>query len=210
MATETCESLEFELIDFDETKKQVIKEANQFTRSSCDGLKINENINFIEFKSFKITKEEKNRYRNTPKKYYLVVDVDLSINSKERFMSQLNALAQIPNSLIEKPKLIDLSVIELDKLYSIPRLSFLLQLPEKTIKKWTYGENPDRLFRRLLIDNKAYILGRDLANFWYTHFIKGNETAPQQTPIENIPPQPILKPHPPQVFDPDEKADTSF
>lgn len=170
-----CESEEFKLIDFDETKKQVIEEANQSTRASCDGLEISENINFIEFKGFKnvkkkfnekknlqekedkfiskidedlinkiedslwilefilnhkcfrITKEEKKAYRNTPKKYYLVVDIDLSKNSKERLFTQLNALATIPNSLydnliisvksifeeiernikIEKPKLID-------------------------------------------------------------------------------------------------------
>lgn len=55
-----CESEEFELIDFDETKKRVVDEANQSTRSSCDGLEIGENINFIEFKSFKNRKTKVN------------------------------------------------------------------------------------------------------------------------------------------------------
>jgi len=54
----TCICQEFKLIDFDETKKIVINEANQVNRSSCDGLYLDDSINFVEFKSFKKVKEQ--------------------------------------------------------------------------------------------------------------------------------------------------------
>ena len=54
----SCFCEDIKLIDFDETKKIVVEEANQSNRSSCDGLHINSSINFIEFKSFKKVKEQ--------------------------------------------------------------------------------------------------------------------------------------------------------
>jgi hypothetical protein len=58
VSDDTCLDNECKLIDFDETKKIVIEEAHQSSRSSCDGLHLNDNINFIEFKSFKKVKEQ--------------------------------------------------------------------------------------------------------------------------------------------------------
>jgi len=61
ISDDTCICQEFELIDFDETKKLVINEANQANRSSCDGLHLDDSVNFIEFKSFKKVKEQQHR-----------------------------------------------------------------------------------------------------------------------------------------------------
>ena len=58
VSDDTCICQEFKLIDFDETKKIVINEANQSNRSSCDGLHLDDSVNFIEFKSFKKVKEQ--------------------------------------------------------------------------------------------------------------------------------------------------------
>ncbi|MEA3354319.1 MAG: hypothetical protein U9Q33_10940 [Campylobacterota bacterium] len=57
-----CEG-ENKLIDYDKVKEIIIEEANQQTRSSCDGLKIDTEINFFEFKSLKKTLEHNNELK---------------------------------------------------------------------------------------------------------------------------------------------------
>ncbi len=47
----SCCNLDYEIVDFDETKKIICSEANQATRKSCDGLCLNKSVDFIEFKS---------------------------------------------------------------------------------------------------------------------------------------------------------------
>ena len=64
----SCFCEDIKLIDFDETKKIVVEEANQSNRSSCDGLHINSSINFIEFKSFKKVKEQYHKKEDLNKK----------------------------------------------------------------------------------------------------------------------------------------------
>ena len=61
-----CNDLEFEIIDFDRTKDIVCNEANQVSRKSCDGLYLNESIDFIEFKSLNnfFNKEFKYKLKN--------------------------------------------------------------------------------------------------------------------------------------------------
>jgi len=148
VSDETCFCNDLQLIDFDKTKQKIIEEANQNTRTSCDGLNLSKSIDFIEFKSFKdvkrkfynnedikrkerrflnatktslpdkiassiwlfqyilghknflATKQEKELYRNTPKNYFLVVDIDLTQNSKESLIAKLNGLA-LPSSLYD-------------------------------------------------------------------------------------------------------------
>jgi len=53
VSDKTCCDNGVEYIDFDETKKIVVKETSQDNRASCDALLINDSFNFIEFKSFK-------------------------------------------------------------------------------------------------------------------------------------------------------------
>ena len=62
----SCCDLEFEIIDFDETKEIVCNEANQVYRKSCDGLCLKDSIDFIEFKSLNnfFNKEFKHRLKN--------------------------------------------------------------------------------------------------------------------------------------------------
>jgi len=78
----TCICEEFKLIDFDETKKIVINEANQSNRSSCDGLYLNKNINFIEFKSFKKVKEQQHKEDLEKKERRFVSKVGSSLLDK--------------------------------------------------------------------------------------------------------------------------------
>ena len=181
VSDKTCFCNELKIIGFDKTNEKIIKEANQNKRSSCDGLNLENSIDFIEFKSFKnvkikfndkedlnkkekrfitktkislydkiessiwvfeyilghknflATKKEKEEYRNTTKNYYLVVDVDLTKNSKETLVAKLNGLT-LPSSLydnliievksvlddvdkyikISKPKLISCEDLETD------------------------------------------------------------------------------------------------
>jgi len=146
VSDKTCFCDELKIINFDKTNEKIIKEANQNKRSSCDGLNLENSIDFIEFKSFKnvkikfndkedlnkkekrfitktkislhdkiessiwvfeyilghknflSTRKEKEEYRNTTKNYYLVVDVDLTKNSKETLVAKLNGLT-LPSSL---------------------------------------------------------------------------------------------------------------
>ena len=51
-------------------------------------------------KNFSATKNEKSEYRNMKKNYYLVVDVDLTENSKDTFVAKLNGLT-LPTSLYD-------------------------------------------------------------------------------------------------------------
>jgi len=181
VSDKTCFCNELKIIDFDKTNDKITEEANQNKRSSCDGLNLENSIDFIEFKSFKkvkikfndkedlnkkekrfitkiktslpdkiessiwvfeyilghknflATKKEKEEYRNTTKNYYLVVDVDLTKNSKETLVAKLNGLT-LPSSLydnliievksvlddvdkyikISKPKLISCEKLETD------------------------------------------------------------------------------------------------
>jgi len=78
----TCICEKFKLIDFDETKKIVINEANQSNRSSCDGLYLNDNINFIEFKSFKKVKEQQHKEDLEKKERRFVSKVGSSLLDK--------------------------------------------------------------------------------------------------------------------------------
>ena len=78
----TCLCKEFELIDFDETKKIVINEANQSNRSSCDGLHLNDNVNFIEFKSFKKVKEQQHTEDLERKERRFISKVETSLLDK--------------------------------------------------------------------------------------------------------------------------------
>ena len=59
----SCCDLEQEIIDFDETKEIICKEANQITRKSCDGLCLSKSIIFIEFKSIKKFFEGEYKYK---------------------------------------------------------------------------------------------------------------------------------------------------
>jgi hypothetical protein len=78
----TCLCKEFELIDFDKTKKIVINEANQSNRSSCDGLHLNDNVNFIEFKSFKKVKEQQHTEDLEKKERRFISKVETSLLDK--------------------------------------------------------------------------------------------------------------------------------
>ncbi len=57
VSDDTCENNDIRYIDFDETKNIVGEKAEQQPRKSCDGLYLNDMINFIEFKSFKKIKQ---------------------------------------------------------------------------------------------------------------------------------------------------------
>lgn len=56
VSDKTCFCDELKIINFDKTNEKIIKEANQNKRSSCDGLNLENSIDFIEFKSFKNVK----------------------------------------------------------------------------------------------------------------------------------------------------------
>jgi len=58
VSDKTCKDNKIDLINFDKTKEKVVIESNQMNRKSCDGLYLNDNINFIEFKSFIKIKEK--------------------------------------------------------------------------------------------------------------------------------------------------------
>ena len=63
-------------------KKIVIKEANQANRSSCDGLYLNNSINFIEFKSFKKVKEQQHTEDLEKKERRFISKVEISLLDK--------------------------------------------------------------------------------------------------------------------------------
>ena len=58
VSDKTCLCKDLKLIDFDKTTQKVIEEANQNTRTSCDGLNLSKSIDFIEFKSFEDVKRK--------------------------------------------------------------------------------------------------------------------------------------------------------
>ena len=78
----TCFCEEFKLIDFDKTKKIVVEEANQVNRSSCDGLHLNDSINFIEFKSFKKVKAQQHKENLETKERRFISKVETSLLDK--------------------------------------------------------------------------------------------------------------------------------
>jgi hypothetical protein len=78
----TCLCKVLKLIDFDETKKIVVSEANQSNRSSCDGLYLNNNINFIEFKSFKKVKEQQHTEDLEKKEIRFISKTKISLPDK--------------------------------------------------------------------------------------------------------------------------------
>jgi len=59
----SCCKLDNLLINFDKTKEMICKEANQTTRKSCDGLCLNNSIDFIEFKSINNFFDQEFKYK---------------------------------------------------------------------------------------------------------------------------------------------------
>ena len=82
VSDDTCLCEEFELIDFDETKREVVNEANQSNRSSCDGLHLDDSVNFIEFKSFKKVKEQQHTENLEKKERRFISKTETSLLDK--------------------------------------------------------------------------------------------------------------------------------
>ncbi|MDQ7086089.1 MAG: hypothetical protein Q9M36_14775 [Sulfurovum sp.] len=68
VSDESCLCEDYQLIDFDETKKIIIKEFTLSTLASCDGLYFNNSINFLEFKGFKKIKSKLSPKENLEQK----------------------------------------------------------------------------------------------------------------------------------------------
>jgi len=67
----SCCTLDYKIIDFDETKDIICKETNQITRKSCDGLCLNKSIDFIEFKSLNNFFDKEFKYKLKSNKEYI-------------------------------------------------------------------------------------------------------------------------------------------
>jgi len=68
----SCCTLDNMIIDFDKTKEMICSESSQVTRKSCDGLCLNESIDFIEFKSINNFFDKEFKYKLTSNSQNLV------------------------------------------------------------------------------------------------------------------------------------------
>jgi len=124
----SCCSLEKEIIDFDNTKEIICKEANQQTRKSCDGLCLQGSINFIEFKSLNNFFEKEFQYKLNQEN---IEEIEIIEIIKEK-VKDFNFKRKITDSLwlldyILRHQDLSLSNSEIDKYDSIEKNYFVVK-----------------------------------------------------------------------------------